>query len=185
MKKKPHHKLGRNENTTKTDYVKEYKDWKLKLEISVAIVTYQEHQPIKSQSLPHRATNDVLKNTRFHCSLVMLGKLLQGAIIALIWQGYNWIHMRSQGIEEDVWADLKSCWYSICEFLHTHSSFQDLFTWLGVCVWRRKTPDVVTRVEKEALCALVHEHENLLFYFPSSWSSAWVSCSRLYSHTTI
>lgn len=148
--------------------MKQYKDLKLKLEIAVAIVTYQKHQPIKSQSIPLRATIDALKNTHSHCLLVMLGQLLQGAIIALIWQGYNWIHMGSQGVEDDVWADLKSCWYSICELLPTHSSFSDLFTWLRVCIWRRRTPDVDTRVEKEALCALIHEHENFLFYFPSS-----------------
>lgn len=45
--------------------------------------------------------------------------MLQGVNIVLIWQGCNWIQLRSQGMKEVVWADLTSCWYSICVCMHT------------------------------------------------------------------
>lgn len=130
------------------------KSLKLKLKILVAIIVHQkQHPPVKSQlfSLKRSAKNDAVENTHCHNSLVILGQLLQRAIIALIWQGYNWIHMRSQGMKEGIWADLKSCWYSICELFCTHTLFISRFAHMVGCL-RYDVQETRTHVSRRKLC---------------------------------
>lgn len=81
------------------------------------------------QNNQHEKPASVKVNAVFHNTQVRLGQTAARENVVLIWQGYNWTHLKSQGMRREYGLTLGHA-HTPPVYAHTRTSF-----WVGLFTW--------------------------------------------------